>query len=143
MFSQNAVMATLAALVVFLLTTNALDISSEIIIDDVQEANYTIGNNSVVLHTVIGDIDIPMPEEVKAELTRRNEDKRSEKLTLYNHNGNMGNGHSDAANDFFECSEQAQFALSVHSEHYRYWEAFFKRNSISDTVAVSIFNLII
>jgi len=46
------------------------------------------------------------------------------------------NIHSSDIADFFECNEQAQLALSTHSENYRNWEAFFKRNSIDDTMAV-------
>lgn len=40
--------------------------------------------------------------------------------------------------DFFECNEQAEIATSPYTENYRNWEAFFKRNLINDTIAVSM-----
>lgn len=136
MFFRNATMAILAVLVVALFTsstTNALDSSN-----DAQKTNYTIGNGTVILHSFIGDVNIPIPPEIQAELEGRvhqNNEERSGKLTLIGNNDNI---HSKGFADFFECNEQAQLALSVHSENFRNWEAFFKRNSISDTVAVSI-----
>lgn len=139
-------MATLVILsiVLFTSTTNALAISNEKnSINDVQETNYTISDNVVILHSLVGDIKIPIPEEIKEELNDRkqNAGKQFEKLTLYSNSHVNDNIHSNTFADFFECNEQAQVALSVHSENYRNWEAFFKRNSISDTIAVSIMSL--
>lgn len=146
MFSRNAIMATLVILsiVLFISTTNALVISNEKNINDIQETNYTIRDDVVILHSLVGDIKIPIPEEIKAELNDRrvensqNEEKPFERLTLFSNSKVDDNIHSNTFADFFECNEQAQVALSVHSENYRNWEAFFKRNSISDTIAVSM-----
>lgn len=147
MFSRNAIMATLAILSIVLLTsstTNALAISNENDITDVQGKNYTIRDNFVILQSVVGEVKIPIPEEIQAELNdrrvqnSRNEEKRFEKLTLFGKSRVDDNVHSNTFADFFECNEQAEVALSVHSDNYRNWEAFFKRNSISDTIAVSM-----
>lgn len=147
MFSRNAIMATLVILSIALFTsstTNALAISNEKNINDMQETNYTIRDDFVILHSLVGDIKIPIPEEIKAELNHsrvensQNGEKLFEKLTLYSNSKVDDNIHSNTFADFFECNEQAQVALSVHSENYRNWEAFFKRNSISDTIAVSM-----
>lgn len=145
MFFRNAIMATLAILLTVLLTsstTNALAISNEKNINDMQETNYTIRDDVVILHSLVGEIQIPIPEEIKAELNKRkaeniqNQEKRFERLTFFGNSRMDDNIHSNTA-DFFECNEQAEVALSVHSENYRNWEAFFKRHSITDTMAVS------
>lgn len=145
MFSKNAIMATLAILLIAIFTsstTNALAISNEKDIIEVQGTNYTIRDNFVILHSVVGEVKVPIPDEIQAELNRfensRNEEKRFEKLTLFGHSRVDDNVHSNTFADFFECNEQAEVALSVHSDNYRNWEAFFKRNSISDTMAVSM-----
>lgn len=143
MFSRNAKMATLAILSVILFTSskvNALAISNEKAVDDVQGTNYTIKDDAVILHSLFGDIEIPMPDDVKAvhndrkAANNQNGEKLFERLTLF---GNSENAiRSKTYADFFECNEQAQVTLSVHSDNHRLWEAFFKRNSVSDTMAV-------
>lgn len=146
MCSRKATMASSVILAIVLLTsstTNALAFSNEKNIVDVQKSNYTIRGDDVILHSLVGDIKIPIPEEIKAELNDRsqNEEKRFERLTLYSNSQADNNIHSKTFADFFQCNEEAEVALSVHSENYRNWEAFFKRNSISDTIAVSMTNL--
>lgn len=130
-------MANLAIMTIVLTSfaTNALALS-----DDAKETNYTIRGDDVILNSFLGDIKIPIPEEIRKELNDRrvannqNGDKKFERLMLF---GDDEAVHSKNFADFFECNEQAQVALSVHSENYRNWEAFFKRNTISDTLAVS------
>lgn len=101
--------------------------------------NYTISGDNVVLHSLVGDIKIPMPDFVKAELRReRNAKIKPRRVTrqLFRPNFSRYNlGWAFA--DFFECNEQAQIALSPYTENHRYWEAFFKRNSVNNTLAVS------
>lgn len=151
MHSKNVMMAILVILSMVLFTsttTNALVISNENNITDVdldvQHTHYTIKDDIVLLHSLVGHIGIPIPENVQAELNElRVENKQNQKLerlsAFPNRNIN-DNGHSNAYADFFECNEQAQIALSTHSENYRYWEAFFKRNTVDDTIAVSASN---
>lgn len=136
MFSENAVIATLAILSMVLFTsttTNALAIPNDETanITDVDLLNthshYKIKDNAVILDTLFGQIRIPIPDGVKAQQNSK----------LMTRQGFFDNVHSNAA-DFFECNEQAQIALSTHSENYRNWEAFFKRNSVNDTFAVSM-----
>lgn len=143
MFSRNAIMATLVILSLVLLklsTTNAVAISNEKSINDVQEKNYTISGDYVILHSLIGDINVPIPEEIKTELNDRklknntNGEKLFERLTLYGDSNDI-NMYSKMFVDFVECRDQAQIALYT-GENYRNWEAFFKRNKITDTMAV-------
>jgi hypothetical protein len=146
MFAENVIMGILSIILISSTTTNALTFSNEKNITDVdldvQNSHYTIRDNNVILQSLFGQIEIPIPETVQAEINafkaENNQTKQNQKLarlSAYN-NGNLNNIHSNEFADFFECNEQAQIALSAHSENYRYWEAFFKRNTIDDTIAV-------
>lgn len=144
MFYETVIMATLAILSIVLLPstmTNALAISNEnnfsdVDLLDVQRTNYTIKDDNVILHSIFGQIEIPIPDKIKSELNKA-EEQKSGKLRVFSNSMTYDNINSKEVADFFQCNEQAQVALSPHSENYRYWEAFFKRNSIDDTTAVS------
>lgn len=143
MFYENVIMATLVILSIVLLPstmTNALAIPNENSVSDVellnvQHTNYTIKDDSVVLHSIVGPIEIPIPDKVKSELSKK---QTSENLRLFPNSNGYDTIHSNEVADFFECNEQAQIALSTHTENFRYWEAFFKRNSVENTMAVSM-----
>jgi len=106
--------------------------------------NYTIKGDNVILHSLIGDIKIPMPLDVKAAYRASREDsvknsrrRISRQARFFSPNSNINyNIDPMVFPDFFECNEQAQIALSPYSENHRYWEAFFKRNSINNTLSV-------
>ena len=132
-------MAIAALISVVFLTTGADAASYPQHITDPKQ-NYTITGNDVMLHSLVGDIKIPMPDYVKAELRERSlkiKKRRVARQAWFGRNAfsrhNLGWGFGD----FFECSEQAQIALSPYTENHRYWEAFFKRNSVNNTIAVS------
>lgn len=134
MFSRNTITTTLVVLSLFLFTsstTNALAISNGTNSDG-QAKNYTIEGDFVVLHTLVGDMKIAIPEDVKALRNQKNEGKQFERLVEFGSHRPDSNREAD----FFYCTEEAQLALSGHSESYRHWEAFFKRHSVSDTMAV-------
>lgn len=143
MFSRNAIIATLAVLsvVLFTSTANALSISNENDINNgQQEKNYTIKDGFVILQSLFGEIKVPIPEDIKAEMNRqKNDGKEFERMTLFGEGGRLQDYHhvSDGQADFFKCTQEAQqTALSVYSENYRNWEAFFYRNSLSNTMTV-------
>ena len=134
-------MAILALLSVVLLTTGANAASAPQHITDPKQ-NYTISGDSVMLHSLIGDIRIPMPDSVKAMLREGNNNKikkrRTRQVSFLGRPNFQRYNLGWAFADFFECNEQAQIALSPYTENHRYWEAFFKRNSVNNTLAVSI-----
>ena len=147
MYSKNILfLANLAiiSIIVVLTTTsvNSAFAATDHITDPKQ--NYTITGNNVILHSLVGDIKIPMPDYVKAELRKELNSKtklrRVTRQLFAPRQLRIGYGWAFA--DFFECNEQAQIALSAYSENHRYWEAFFKRNSVNNTLAVS-FKLIL
>lgn len=106
--------------------------------------NYTISGNDVILHSLVGDIKIPIPayarSELRKEKTTKLGHKRVPRQSPFQPNPYI-NYYTGVFPDFFECNEQAQIALSAYSDNHRYWEAFFKRNSINNTLAVSIFEI--
>lgn len=146
MHFKTDLMAYLAIIAVILLSLftkiNATDSLPKHITDP--KMNYTIKGDDVILHSYIGDIKIPMPAYVKASLRSEKNSKIVKKrvtrqigfIPSRNINYNI---NPFAFPDFFECNEQAQIALSAYSDNHRYWEAFFKRNSINDTIAVGFF----
>lgn len=141
MFSRHATMTVLVMLsIAFLHTTstvNGLALSNEGNNNDVQATNYTIGQDAVIMHSLLGDIQIPIPEDIKAELNRRkNEGKTFERLTLFGESEFNHNYPSSRQNDFFECMEKSNAVLAAHTESYQSWSIFFKRNKFSDTMAV-------
>ncbi|KAJ6639469.1 hypothetical protein Bhyg_12214, partial [Pseudolycoriella hygida] len=142
---RNVIMITLVIVCTVLFTshgTNALAIEFETNITVSKDSNLTIRDNAVVLHSLVGDINITIPEEVLEELNNarrrntQNGDRRFERLTLFGSNNMDDNFRSKAFKNFFECSEEAQWTLSKHSENNRYWVAFFLRNTLDDTSAV-------
>lgn len=143
MLPTNVLLAKLAILFIIQLTSNlsAVDASPgqlQHITDP--KMNYTIKGDDVILHSLIGDIKIPMPDYAKASLRRENSKTKRRRVVrqLFRQNPNINyNINPYYFPDFFECNEQAQIALSTYSENHRYWEAFFKRNTINDTMAVS------
>jgi len=78
MFYENVTMATLVILAIVLLpstTTNALAISNEnnfsdVDVLDVQHTNYTIKDDNVILQSIVGQIEIPIPDKVKSKLNK-------------------------------------------------------------------------
>lgn len=129
-----AIMTTLVMLCMILFTpSTALDISDDG--NDVKHRNYNVTEDAVVMKSLFGDVVIPIPEDVKAEIkSRNNPDKRFEKLVTYG----SEQGYSNRHRDLFSCMDEADVAISPLTDSYRSWEPFFKRNKFDDTVAVSI-----
>lgn len=120
MFSKNAVVTTLVILSTVLFastTTNGFVISNETNNTDIDLNNK---------HFAIRD-DVEILNESRVDGSQNKQPLMTRTNFFDANNG-----------DFFECSEQAQIALSTHSESFRYWESFFKRNSLNDTIAVSM-----
>lgn len=138
---RDIAMANLALISIVLLATGfgAEAASAPTHITD-PKMNYTIRDDFVVLHSLVGDINIKMPDDVRAELRGEANSKIKKRRVARQvfrpgfSRYNLGWGFAD----FFECNEQAQIALSPYTENHRYWEAFFKRNSVNNTLAVSI-----
>lgn len=141
MYSKNVLLANLAIIsIIILLTTNLSSASAAMKHITDPKQNYTISGDNVILHSIVGDIKIPIPDHIKAALRERNSKNKKRRISRqvpYNPNPNINYNFIYGFPDFFECNEQAQIALSAYSENHRYWEAFFKRNSINNTLAVS------
>lgn len=138
---RNFAAAILALISVVLLTTGTDASSYPQHITDPKQ-NYTIAGDKVMLHSLVGDIAIPMPDFVKSELRKRSNSKlKHRRVTRQSWFGPSRGSRYNlgwAFADFFECNEQAQIALSPYTENHRYWEAFFKRNSVNNTLSVSL-----
>ena len=97
------------------------------------EKNLTVENGYVVIPSLIGNVLLPVPPSNELQLTHGRV-----KRDLYSHSPFYVRDMAD----FFSCSEQAQYALSPFGDNARNWDAFFKRNSINNTMAVSTQTLI-